>query len=94
MISTIKNRFTNSSTMDMTKGKPYKVIIAFAIPLMIGNIFQQLYSMVDTMVVGRFIGTNALAAVGATSPVVQLLINWWIICSSCSKVWSWSKKAH
>lgn len=74
MISTIKNRFTNSSTMDMTKGKPYKVIIAFAIPLMIGNIFQQLYSMVDTMVVGRFIGTNALAAVGATSPVVQLLI--------------------
>lgn len=74
MISTIKNRFTNSSTMDMTKGKPYKVIIAFAIPLMIGNIFQQLYSMVDTMVVGRFIGTNALAAVGATSTVVQLLI--------------------
>ncbi|MBC5629668.1 MATE family efflux transporter [Clostridium sp. NSJ-6] len=74
MISTIKNRFTNSSTMDMTKGKPYKVIIAFAIPLMIGNVFQQLYSMVDTMVVGRFIGTNALAAVGATSPVVQLLI--------------------
>lgn len=74
MISTIKNRFTNSSTMDMTKGKPYKVIIAFAILLMIGNIFQQLYSMVDTMVVGRFIGTNALAAVGATSPVVQLLI--------------------
>lgn len=74
MINIIKNRFDNSSTMDMTKGKPYKVIVAFAIPLMIGNLFQQLYNMVDTMVVGRFIGTNALAAVGATSPVVQLLI--------------------
>ena len=74
MINAIKNRFTNSSTMDMTEGKPYKVIIAFAIPLMIGNLFQQLYNMVDTIVVGRFLGTNALAAVGATSPVVQLLI--------------------
>lgn len=74
MIHTIKTRFTNMSTMNMTTGKPSKMILTFAIPLMIGNLFQQLYSMVDTMVVGRFIGTTALASVGATTPVVQLLI--------------------
>lgn len=74
MFTQLKEKFIKSSTMDMTTGKPIKMIIAFAIPLMIGNLFQQLYNMVDTMVVGRFVGTNALAAVGATSPVVQLLI--------------------
>ena len=62
MISAIKNRFINSATIDMTKGKSYKVIVTFTIPLMIGNIFQQLYNMVDTIVVGRFIGINALAS--------------------------------
>lgn len=51
----------------MTKGSPYKLMIAFSIPLIFGNIFQQFYSMVDTIVVGRFVGVQALAAVGATS---------------------------
>lgn len=74
MITAIKNKFINASMLDMTTGKPAKIIVAFALPLMIGNLFQQLYNMVDTMVVGHFIGTNALASVGATSPVVQLLI--------------------
>ncbi|MEG0367394.1 MAG: MATE family efflux transporter, partial [Coprobacillus sp.] len=74
MFSLIKEKISNISTIDMTAGKPTKTIVIFAIPLMIGNLFQQLYNMVDTMVVGRCIGTNALASVGATSPVVQLLI--------------------
>lgn len=50
---------------DMTKGKPTKLIFMFAIPLMLGNIFQQLYNIVDTIVIGKFIGVEALAAVGA-----------------------------
>ena len=51
----------------MTKGSPFKLMLLFSIPLLIGNEFQQFYSMVDTIVVGRFVGINALAAVGATS---------------------------
>ena len=49
---------------DMTKGSPLKLILGFALPLMFGNIFQQLYSMVDTIVVGRVVGGEALASVG------------------------------
>jgi Na+-driven multidrug efflux pump len=56
-------------TNDMTKGSPLKIFILFSIPLLIGNIFQQLYSMVDTIIVGRFVGVDALAAVGSKSTV-------------------------
>ena len=52
---------------DMTKGSPLRLLLTFTIPLFIGNVFQQLYSMVDTIVVGRFVGVDALAAVGSTS---------------------------
>ena len=51
---------------DMTTGKPLPLIISFALPLMVGNIFQQLYTVVDTMVVGKALGVDALAALGAT----------------------------
>ena len=50
---------------NMTKGKPLKLIFLFALPLMLGNILQQLYTMVDTMIVGQFLGVNALASLGA-----------------------------
>lgn len=59
---------------DMTTGNPMKLILFFSIPLLIGNIFQQLYSMVDTIIVGRCIDTNALAAVGSTGPMSFLVI--------------------
>lgn len=59
---------------DMTTGKILPIIMSFAIPIMIGNLFQQLYNMVDTDVVGRGVGAQALAAVGVTSPVTQLLL--------------------
>jgi len=55
-----------SGTMDLTKGKPIKQILLFSLPLILGTLFQQLYSLVDTIMVGRLIGTDALAAVGAT----------------------------
>lgn len=60
-------------TNDMTKGSPLKIFIFFSIPLLIGNIFQQLYSMVDTIIVGRFVGVNALAAVGTTGSMFFLV---------------------
>jgi putative MATE family efflux protein len=62
------------SSVDMTNGNIRKIIISFAIPIMVGNLFQQMYSMVDTAVVGRGVGSGALAAVGTTSPVIQLLL--------------------
>lgn len=59
---------------DMTVGSPWKSIVAFTIPLLIGNIAQQLYSTVDSIVVGRFIGDNALASVGSALPIVNVLL--------------------
>lgn len=54
-----------SKIKDMTKGSPAKLIFTFALPLMLGNIFQQLYTVVDTAIVGQFVGVEALASVGA-----------------------------
>lgn len=54
-----------SHVKNMTEGRPVPLIFSFAIPLMIGNVFQQLYTVVDTMVVGKALGVNALAALGA-----------------------------
>ena len=56
-------------TNDMTVGNPTKLVIKFIIPLLIGNIFQQFYSMVDTIIVGNYVGTNALAGVGSTGAI-------------------------
>ena len=61
-------------TKDMTSGNPIKLILLFSIPLLIGNIFQQLYSMVDTIIVGRFLGVQSLAAVGSTGSMSFLII--------------------
>jgi len=61
-------------TKDMTTGSPLKCIISFATPVFLGMLFQQLYNMVDTMIVGRFLGINALAGVGATASLYFLVI--------------------
>ena len=58
---------------DMTKGSPLPVILSFTIPLIIGNVFQQLYNMADTIIVGRYVGAGALAAVGSTGTIMFLL---------------------
>lgn len=60
--------------VDMTRGKPWKKIVAFTIPLIIGNIAQQLYNTVDSIVVGKYVGDNALAAVGSAGPILNLLL--------------------
>lgn len=67
---------------DMTKGSPMKLILGFSIPLLFGFLFQQFYNLVDTVIVGRFLGTNNLAAVGATGSVNFLIIGFCMgICS-------------
>lgn len=62
-----------TATKDMTTGTPGKLILGFALPLMLGNIFQQLYTFVDTVVVGQALGVEALAALGATEWMIFLL---------------------
>ena len=59
--------------IDMTKGSPNKLILSFAMPMIIGNIFQQVYNVVDTVVVGKFVGTNALAAVGSSFSIIVFI---------------------
>lgn len=60
--------------LDMTKGNPTRLIARFILPIIIGNIFQQLYSMVDTVIVGHFVGVKALGAVGATGSITFLIL--------------------
>ncbi len=59
---------------DMTVGEPWKQIVIFTIPMLLGNIAQQLYNTVDSIVVGKYVGDNALAAVGSAGPIMNLLL--------------------
>ena len=63
------------ATKELTSGSPIKLITFFMLPIFLGNIFQQLYNLVDALIVGRIIGINALAAVGATSPIIFMIIS-------------------
>ena len=58
----------------MTQGRPLPLILRFTLPLLLGNLFQQAYNMADAAIVSRYLGTNALAAVGASSSVQFLVI--------------------
>lgn len=69
-------------TKDMTVGNPLRLILSFSIPLIFGNIFQQLYNMADSIIVGRVIGLNALTAVGASSAIIFLIVGFTI--GTCS----------
>lgn len=62
-----------TTSIDMTEGNAYRLIISFTLPLLLGNVFQQLYNMVDSIVVGRYVGTIALAAVGTGFPLIFML---------------------
>ena len=65
----MKEKERKSSARDMTQGSPMRLILGFALPMMLGFLFQQFYNMADTVIVGRFLGVNALAAVGATGSI-------------------------
>ena len=71
----MKSSRPTAKVRDMTEGNPLRLILIFAVPLFIGNIFQQIYSMVDTMVVGYHLGDSAIAAIGATASLYSLVIN-------------------
>lgn len=60
---------------DLTRGEPLKLIAVFALPVMLGNLFQQLYNLSDIMIIGKNLGNDSIAAVGASAPVVSLMIN-------------------
>ena len=62
------------SPRDMTEGAPWKRILEFAVPMLIGNVAQQLYNTADSIIVGRYVGDNALAAVGNAGPIINLLL--------------------
>ena len=60
---------------NLTSGKESRLILNFAIPMLLGNVFQQLYNIVDSIIVGKFIGKEALAAVGSSFPIIFALIS-------------------
>ena len=62
------------SAKDMTLGSPWKRIMEFSVPLLLGNLAQQLYNTADSIIVGIYVGDNALAAVGSASPILNLLL--------------------
>ena len=62
------------SARDMTLGAPWKRILEFSIPMLLGNFAQQLYNTADSIIVGHYVGDNALAAVGSASPILNLLL--------------------
>ena len=66
------------SPRDMSQGTPWKRIVEFSVPMLLGNIAQQLYNTVDSIVVGKYVGDNALAAVGSASPIMNLLLVFFI----------------
>ncbi|MFH1121296.1 MAG: MATE family efflux transporter [Bacteroidota bacterium] len=71
---------------DLTNGRPGKLILQFATPMLIGNVFQQLYNVTDSIIVGRFLGKEALAAVGASFPLIFMLISFVIGIASGSTI--------
>ncbi len=72
---TIPHTHSNSKAMDMTSGSISRLLLAFALPLLLGNLFQQLYNTVDSLVVGNFVGTEALAAVGSTTSIINTMVS-------------------
>ena len=65
---------TGRTTKNMTEGSPMKLILGFLIPMLFGLLFQQLYSMMDTIIVGKYLGVNALAAVGSTGSINFMIV--------------------
>ena len=64
-------------TKDMTAGSPAKLLLLFAVPMLIGNMFQQLYSLADTIIIGRTLGVDGLAATGSVGGVLFFFHGFW-----------------
>ena len=70
--------FLSRRDVDMTRGNVYGLLIRFAVPLLLGNLFQQLYNTVDTWVVGNYVGKEAFSAVGTVNPIINMLIGFFM----------------
>ncbi len=70
--------FFKGKRIDMTQGEPLVQILRFSVPMLLGNVLQQLYNTVDSMVVGNFVGSGALAAVGASGPIINLMVSFFL----------------
>ena len=79
-------------TKDMTQGSPLKLLLAFAVPLMLGSLFQQFYNLADTIIVGRFVGVEALAAVGTARGASDMRAPYSSSCSGRCRSAGHSKK--
>ena len=76
----------SNHAMDMTRGNSYSLLLRFSLPLLLGNLFQQLYNTVDSMVVGNMVGKTALAAVGAGFPFLMAMVSFswvWALLRRC-----------
>lgn len=73
--------------VDMTQGSITRHLVEFALPLLAGNVFQQLYNMVDTWVVGNFVSNEAFSAVGTVGPIINMLIGFSWACPA-AQAWS------
>ena len=71
-----------SDIRDMTTGSPFQLILGFAVPMLLGLLFQQFYSMVDTIIVGKYLGVSALASVGSTSSINFMIIGFAPACAA------------
>ena len=84
-MDTLKRR--RAKSLDMTQGSPIRLLVLFAIPMLIGSVFQQMYNMTDTVVVGRFVGKEALACVGgSSSQIINLIVGFFVGLSSGATV--------
>ena len=61
-------------TLDMTEGSPVKVLLFFAVPIILSNLFQQFYNIIDSLIVGNYLGTDALAAAGSAGTVTAVIV--------------------
>lgn len=62
-------------TIDMTQGKPWKLLLRFSLPILIGYLFQQVYTLADRVIVGQFVGADAFSAVGSTTVITSMFMS-------------------
>lgn len=70
----MRKQMASKKIQNMTEGKPLRIITLFALPMILSNLFQQFYNVIDSLIVGNFLGTNALAAVGSTGSITAVLV--------------------
>ena len=73
----LKTHRVHADSLDLTVGNPFLVIIKFAVPMMLSQVFQQLYNTADSLIVGRYLGTDRLAAVSSSGPLIFMMVSFW-----------------